>query len=346
MSLWDGIKKQFIEVLAWTEPSDAVLAYRFPVANHEIKDGAQLTVRESQAALFVDQGQAADVFEAGQHSLSTDNLPLLTKLESWRYGFNSPFKAEVYFFSLRQKLGQKWGTRQPITCRDPEFGSVQLRMFGSHSYHIGDVRKFHREVSGTREQFTTEDLVDQLLPLIVSAVTAAFAHSKLPFLDMAANLAQLGTTLRAALVAPFAELGLVLDSFVVESVSLPPALEAALHARQSRSIVGDLQQYAQYQAASSIPDAARNPGGFAGVGVGIAAGAGLGRAVAQALAEPASTPPSAAVTPCAACSKTIEASSAFCRFCGAAQTHNCSACGAVLVPGSAFCSGCGRKVGV
>jgi membrane protease subunit (stomatin/prohibitin family) len=358
MGVWDGIKHQFIEVIEWTEPSDDVLTYRFPVANNEIKQGAQLTVRESQLALFVDQGVPADEFQAGRHTLVTDNLPVLTKLKSWAYGFNSPFKSEVYFFSLRQKLGQKWGTRQPITLRDAEFGSVQLRMFGVHSYHVQDARKFYREIAGTREAFTTDDLVTQLLPTIVSAATATFAQSKLPFLDMASNLAVLSNALRSTLITPFADLGLALDSFVVESVSLPEALEQALHTRQQMSLVGDLQKFAQFQAAKSIEDAAKNPSGMAGIGAGVAAGVGLGNVMNQALsglANPPAPPPSAAggaatatapsLVGCVGCGKGIESGSPFCRFCGVRQAASCPECQQPVTAGSAFCGRCGHKLG-
>jgi membrane protease subunit (stomatin/prohibitin family) len=347
MGVWDGIRNQFIEVIEWTEASDDVLSFRFPVANHEIKDGAQLIVRESQVALLVDQGQPADSFEAGQHELTSDNLPILTKLESWAYGFNSPFKSDVYFFSVRQKLGQKWGTRQPITCRDPELGSVQLRMFGVYSYHLADTRKFYREVSGTREQFGTADLVDQLLPLIVSGVTNAFAQAKLPFLDMAANLQSLSSALRAQLEPAFAGLGLALDSFVVESVTLPEALQQALQSRQARAIAGNLQEYAQFEAASAISAAARNPSGIAGLGVGVAAGAGLGKLVGKTITGlPASaSPPAPDLVACVACGEGLERGSTFCRFCGQAQRRNCPSCQGAIVPGAAFCSSCGHKLG-
>ena len=349
MGLWDGIKHQFIEVIEWTEPSDDLLAYRFPVANNEIKQNAQLTVRESQQALFVDEGRLADLFSPGRHSLNTANLPLLTKLKSWGFGFNSPFKSEVYFFSLRQKLGQKWGTRQPITIRDPELGSVQLRMFGVCSYHISDARLFYREISGTREQFTTADLVEHLIPTIVSAATTTFAQAKLPFLDMAANQQELSHALRVSLEQPLAKLGIALDSFVVEAVSLPEALEQALQTRQAMSIVGNMQTYAQYQTAKSIPDAAKNPSGMAGIGAGVAVGAGMGQIMSQALgggaAAPAPAAPAPALVGCIACHKGIEAGSAFCRYCGASQKPTCPACQKPVAADSAFCASCGHKLG-
>jgi membrane protease subunit (stomatin/prohibitin family) len=264
--------------------------------------------------------------------------------------------------------------------RDAEFGSVQLRMFGVHSYHLVDAPKFYREVSGTRERFTTEDLADQLLATIVSTAATTFAQSNVPFLDLAASLQTLSATLRAALAAPFAALGLALDSFVVESVSLPSALEQALQTRQAIGIVGNLQTYAQYQAAKSIPDAAQNPSGVAGLGAGVAVGAGIGQVMGRALggiglqpsaAAPTSEPtaagtnrqpsaadagsaagaaapqPSAApaLVPCSACAKAIEPGSGFCRFCGQPQKLVCPGCHKDVAPGSAFCSGCGHKLG-
>jgi membrane protease subunit (stomatin/prohibitin family) len=351
MALWDGIKTQFIEVIEWTEASNDVLAYRFPVANHEIKDGAQLTVRESQLALFVDQGQVADVFGAGRYRLDSANLPILTKLESWKYGFNSPFKAEVYFFSTRQKLGQRWGTRQPITIRDAEFGSVQARMFGTFSYHLADPRKFYSQVSGTREQFTTEELVDQLIPTIASVSSGSLARSQVPFLDLAANLQVLSKELQTALGEAFEALGLALDSFVVESVSLPDALQEALHTRQAMGIVGNMERFAQYQTAKSIPDAAKNPSGLAGLGAGVAVGANMGQLMNRALGHEPAPPaqPAAAPQPqlvaCVACGKGIDSGSTFCRFCGERQVTQCSACNKPVPPGSAFCASCGHKLG-
>jgi len=350
MSVWDDIKHQFIEVIEWTEESDDILAYRFPIAHHEIKQGAQLTVRESQLALLVDQGRPADVFAAGRHILHTSNLPILTKLNSWAYGFDSPFKSEVYFLSVRQKLGQRWGTPQPITCRDPELGSVQLRMFGAYSYHIADARTFYRDISGTRESFTTDDLVSQLLPTIVETAASSFARSQLSFLDMAANLPALSAVLRAALDPLFGKLGLGLDSFVVEAVTLPEVLQEALQARQAAALVGNLQDYARYQTAKSIPDAARNPSGLAGLGAALAVGARFGHAMGTGLSDSLLAPPPPApsahgpgVIACVTCAKDIGSGSGFCCFCGAMQKFACSRCQTELAVGNKFCGRCGQQ---
>ena len=339
MSLWDSLKGQAIDVIDWTESSDDVLAYRFPVKDHEIKNGAQLTVRESQAALVVEQGQPADQFGSGRHVLETQNLPILTKLQSWPHGFNSPFKTEVYFFSLRDKLDQRWGTPQPITLRDKEWGSVQVRLFGKLSYRIANPPTFYRRVSGTRERYTTEDLAPQLVGLVSNGLPAAIASSGAPFLDMAANQGALAAAMKAALEPAFKDLGLELAAFLIESISLPEALQAALNERQSMGIVGDVKQYAQYQAAKSIPDAAKS-GGLAGAGAGIAAGLAIGQQMASVLGQAPGVPPAA----CLSCGKGIEAGSAFCKHCGKPQKRSCAKCGTEPAADAAFCAKCGAPI--
>jgi membrane protease subunit (stomatin/prohibitin family) len=357
MSLWSKVTKQFLDVIEWTEADDATLAWRFPIEDNEIQNGAQLTVRESQVALFVDQGRVADAFRPGRYRLTTEVLPILTTLKSWPYAFNAPFKSEVYFYSTRQKLGQRWGTPQPIAVRDREMGSVMLRMFGTFSYHVADEKVFYREVSGTREAFRTEDLAVQAVPQVSAAAAMVFGQSNVPFLDMAANQIALSDALKGALRDPFAKLGVALDAFVVESVSLPPELQQALTDRQSMGIVGDLHRYAQYEAARSIPDAARNEGGLAGLGAGVAVGAGIGQMMSGALsgagagagsagAAPAGgAAPAAATAPCSSCGKPITAGDPFCRHCGQAQQRTCPSCKSPVAADAAFCSKCGSKLG-
>ena len=336
MSFFDSLRKQAIEVIDWTESSDDVLAWRFPVQDNEIKNGAQLTVRETQAALVVDAGQPADQFGPGLHTLETQNLPILTTLRSWPFGFKSPFKTEVYFFSLREKLDQRWGTPQPITLRDKEWGSVQVRMFGLLSYRVQDAPAFYRRISGTRELYRTEDLAPQLAGLVAGALPGAVAASGAPFLDLAANQLALAGAIKEQLSPHFAELGLKLDSFVIESISLPDALQKALTEKQSMGIVGDLGRYAQYQAASSIPDAAKSSGGLASAGIAMAAGLSMGNQMAGALAK--------AEAACVFCAKSIEAGSPFCRHCGKPQKSTCGKCGTEAEPGSQFCAKCGSKL--
>jgi membrane protease subunit (stomatin/prohibitin family) len=358
MGFWSSVKKQFLDVIEWTESSDDVLAYRFPIADNEIQNGAQLTVRESQAALFVDEGKPADQFKAGRHKLTTQNLPVLTTLKSWPYTFNSPFKSEVYFFSLRQKLGQKWGTPQPITIRDKEFGSVQVRMFGIFSYHISDIATFYTQVSGTRELYRTDELGGQLVGHIAGAAAAVFGQSNIPFLDMAANQLALGDALKQQLDPAMAKLGVALDAFVVESVSLPEELQKALSDKQSMGILGNMGTYAQYQTAKSIPDAAKNPSGLAGLGAGLAAGVGFGQMMGNAMGsmgmggqQQASSSGqgapavSATLVPCFSCKNPIEPEAAFCKHCGKAQRSICPNCQATWGPEAAFCAKCGGKLG-
>lgn len=353
MSLFSALKSQFIEVIEWTEPGDGILAYRFPVHENEIKNGAQLTVRDSQMALLIDQGKVADAFPPGRVQLTTANLPVLTKLRAWPYGFNSPFKSEVYFFSTRQQLGQRWGTPQPIAIRDKEFGSVMIRMFGIFSYHVADVKAFYSKVSGTREVYTVDELNEQLLGQVASATANAFATAGVPFLDMAANQTALGQALVAQLKAPFEALGVEIDSFLVESVSLPEELQKVLNDRQSMGILGDLSKYAAFQAAKSIPAAVSNPGGLASLGAGLAAGVGVGGMMGQAFSSLSQghgdgAAPAASAAPalqaCVACGKGIDTGSTFCRFCGNSQTLACPKCGTVTSGDAAFCAKCGTAL--
>jgi membrane protease subunit (stomatin/prohibitin family) len=287
MSLGSFIRKQFVDVLQWTEDRDGVLAWRYPIEDQEIQYGAQLTVRESQMALFVNEGRIADVFGPGLYTLTTRTLPVLTSLRNWDKLFQSPFKSDVYFFSTRLQLGRRWGTPQPVTIRDKEFGLVQVRAFGIYSYRVVDVPSFHREISGTRAVYTVDDLEQQLRTLVVTAMSVAFGSADVAFIDMAANQEVLSQRIGQALAPVFARYGVALDSFTVQSVSLPDALQKTLDARISVGMSGDLNKFAQYQAAQSIPLAAQNPGGIAGVGAGMAAGAAIGQAMAGALNQPA-----------------------------------------------------------
>jgi membrane protease subunit (stomatin/prohibitin family) len=285
MGILDFVRKQFIDVIQWTEEGDGLLAYRYPMQDMEIQYGGQLTVRESQMALFVDQGKIADCFGPGLHKLTTQNIPLITNLKNWDKLFESPFKSDVYFFSTRLQIDQKWGTPQPITIRDKDFGMVRMRAFGIYSYKIADPKRFYTEISGTREQYTVEDLDGQLRGVIMATMTSLFASSQIPFIDMAANQLELGKQVKERLDAEFARLGLMLDSFMVQSVSLPEELQAMLDKRIGIAMVGDLNRYTQFQTAEAIPIAAANEGGLAGIGAGLGVGLNIGNAMAGALAS-------------------------------------------------------------
>jgi membrane protease subunit (stomatin/prohibitin family) len=283
MALLDFVKKQFIDVIHWTEDDETTLAYRFPMPDMEIQYGAQLTVRASQMAVFVDEGRVADVFGPGRYKLTTQTIPVLTYLKNWDKLFESPFKSDVYFFSTRLKIDQKWGTPNPITIRDREFGAVRLRAFGIYSYRIVDPKAFHLNVSGTRERYSVDELSGQLRGAIVGAITDLFAEAQIPFLDMAANQDELGARLRARAAEGFKQLGLELASFVVENLSLPEELQRTLDQRIGMTMVGDLQRYTQFQVANSIGTAAANPGGLAGAGAALGAGLAIGQAMTQAI---------------------------------------------------------------
>jgi len=284
MALMDFIKKQFIDVIHWTEEADGLLAYRYPMADMEIQNGAQLTVRESQMAVFVNEGQIADVFGPGLYKLTTQTLPLLTNLKNWDKMFASPFKSDVYFFSTRLQLDRKWGTPNAITVRDKDFGAVRLRAFGIYSYRIADPRLFHKEVSGTREAYTVSDLDGQLRNSLIAALTNAFGASGTAFLDMAGNQGLLADTVKKQLEPMFAKMGLGLDTLFVENVSLPEEIQKMLDTRIGMNMIGDMNKYTQYQTANAIPIAAANEGGgLAAMGANLAVGVGIGNQMASSM---------------------------------------------------------------
>lgn len=306
MALMDFVKKQFIDVIEWTEGDDGTLAWRFPMAGHEIQHGAALTVRESQAAVFVDEGRIADVFGPGRWRLTTNTLPVLTYLNNWDKLFQSPFKSDVYFFSTRLQLDRRWGTTQPVTIRDADFGAVRLRAFGNYAFRIADARAFHTEVSGTRERYTLDDLDGQLRGLLLQHLSDAVAGSGVPFLDLAANQVEFAQRLRDVASADFARLGLALDAVTVQNLSLPDELQKVLDQKIGMGMVGgDMNRFVQYQAAQAIPEFAKGGGAGGGGGVvgdamGLGAGVALGQGMAQQLAQglqPAAAPAVAPVAP-------------------------------------------------
>ena len=288
------IRKQFIDVIEWPNPGDDTLMWRFPAEDQEIQTGATLVVRESQQALFVDEGKTADLFGAGTHLLTTQTLPLLTNLKNWDKSFASPFKSDVYFFNLRQQLGRRWGTAQPVTVRDSEFGVVQLRAFGMYDYRISDPAKLFSEVTGVVAQYSREALDEPLRNVVMTRLASVFGSSGIAFLDMAANQVLLSQKMAELLAPDFARLGLTLERFSVESITLPEAIQKALDERISMGVVGDLNRYTQYQTASAIPLAAQNEGGLAGIGAGVGVGAAIGQAMATNMnAAPAAAPQAA-----------------------------------------------------
>jgi len=281
MSIWDKIKNELIDIIEWTDDSSNTMVWRFPRHQNEIKYGAQLTVRESQQAVFVNEGQIADVFSPGLHKLETQNIPILSTLKGWKYGFNSPFKAEVYFVNTKNFTDQKWGTKNPIMLRDAEFGPVRLRAFGTFALKVTEASKFIKEIAGTQAHFTTEEIADQLRNLIVTRFTDVVGESKIPILDLAANYEELAKFILVKISPEFNEYGLDVTKFLVENISLPSEVEQMLDKRSSMGILGNLNQYAQFQAANAMEAAAKNPNGNASSGIEM----GMGFAMAQKMGE-------------------------------------------------------------
>ena len=339
------VTSQFIDVIEWTDDSANTMVYRYDMNGKEIMMGAQLTVRESQVAVFVNEGQLADVFAPGRYELTTQNMPIMTALKSWKFGFKSPFKSDLYFVNTKQFLDVKWGTSNPVMMRDSEFGMIRIRAFGIYSFKVQDPTMFLKEVFGTSALFTVEGVEGQITRTLVSGLSDAIAQSKIPALDLAANYDELGQYALQTLGPRIEVLGLQLCSFVIENISLPEEVEKSIDKRTSMGVVGDLNKYAQFQAAEAMREAANNPGGMAGMGVGMGAGAAMGQMFAQSMnGSPQAQAPAAAMVACVACGTAIAAGSKFCPACGAPQSASsiCKACSAALEPGSKFCPACGQ----
>ncbi|MEM0937301.1 MAG: SPFH domain-containing protein [Pseudomonadota bacterium] len=279
MGIFDFLSGQFIDVIHWTDNTRDTLVWRFEREGHEIKYGAKLTVREGQSAVFVHEGQLADVFTPGLYMLETNNMPIMTTLQHWHHGFKSPFKSEIYFVNTNRFTDLKWGTKNPIMLRDPEFGPTRIRAFGTYTIKVTDPALFLREIVGTDGEFTTAEITFQIRNIIVQESSRVMAASGIPVLDMAANTADMGKLIAAEVSKVVAEYGLVMPEFYIENISLPPAVEAALDKRTSMGLAGDLGKFTQYSAAEAMTSAANNPGG-AGAGMGAGLGMGMGMAMA------------------------------------------------------------------
>ena len=357
MSIIDKVKEaamnQFIEVIEWLDDSKDTLLYRFPVYQQEIKNGAQLIVRESQAAVFVFEGHVADVFTPGRYTVEGGNTPILSKLGAWKHGFNSPIKSEVYFVNTKQFTDMKWGTSNPIMLRDQDFGIVRLRAFGAYSLRVADPSEFIKEVAGTNAHFQTEDIDGQLKRAIVTEFSDALGEMKIPALDLAAQYKELGGAIRDKINEDFKAYGLEVTKFYVENISLPPEVEEAMDRRASMGALGDAQKYMQFQAADALRDAAQNEGGGAGLGAGLGAGFAVGGQMANAFGagpqpNTAGTQAGAspATTTCPNCGKQNAVGAKFCADCGGKMETSkvpCVKCNAELREGAKFCSECGSS---
>ena len=282
------LKGEFIDVISWTDDTRDTMVWRFERRDNAIKYGAMLTVREGQAAVFINEGQLADVFGPGLYELQTNNLPILTTLQSWEYGFSSPFKCEVYFINTTRFNNFKWGTQNPIMCRDPEFGPVRIRAFGTYSMRVTDPGIFMKEVVGTDGEFTADEISAQIRNVIVQEMSQSLAKSGIPVLDMAANTADLAKVVGAAIAPTIGNYGLTLPEFYIENISLPEEVEKVLDKRTSMGLAGDLGKFTQFNAAEGLG----NPNSAMGATMGAAMGAGLGLNMgAQAAATAAAPPP-------------------------------------------------------
>lgn len=279
--VFNFIKGQFIDVIEWTDDTRNTMVWRFERYGNNIMMGAKLTVREGQVAVFVHEGQLADVFEPGLYELQTNNMPVMTALQHWSHGFNSPFKSEIYFVNTRRFPGMKWGTQNPIMLRDPEFGPIRLRAFGSYTIRVSNAAVFMKEIVGTDGDFTEDKISGQIRNIVVQKVSRVLAGSGVPALDMAANTKELSDIVREGIDPTMDEYGLDLVEFYIENISLPPAVEKVLDQRTSMGIVGDLGKYQQFSAAQAMQKAAEG-GGEGGMGAGLGAGMGMGMGMAMA----------------------------------------------------------------
>ena len=350
------IRRQLLKIIKWDDPSHNTIVYRYPMEDRdEIMNGCQLIVAESQVALLVSMGQIADVYGPGEHKLITGNMPILTKLASWKYGFDSPFKADVYYVNTKQFTNMKWGTQTKVTMRDAEFGIVRLGGRGTYSFKVKDASQFMREIFGTNRTYETNSLVDYFRSLVVANFTKVIGEARIPAIDLPAKYIELGDNVQAELKDDFEKLGLEICAFYVESISLPEEVEAAIDKRAATGLMSDqVDTYTRLQAAEALRDAAKNPngGGFAGAGVGLAAGMAMGNNLAQSMANNNNNQQQAPQTNtfghgavCPNCGKSVPAGSKFCPECGTAipQKKFCTNCGKELAPGAKFCPECGTK---
>jgi membrane protease subunit (stomatin/prohibitin family) len=302
VTLHDFLVGELIDIIEWLDESGDTMAWRFSRPRNEIKNGAELIVRPAQLAIFIDQGRLADVFRPGRHTLTTANLPLLSSIRGWKYGFASPFKADVLFVNTKQFTNQKWGTANPVILTDPSLGPVRLRAYGTYAVRILDPAAFVKELVGTNSTFIVEQIADQLRDLIVAKVSAVLATGQISVLELAAKYAEVGTRVLEQVAPQFQQYGLGVTQLVIENVSLPPEVEATLDQKTRMNMLGDLDRYTQLQSADAIRDAARNPSGGAAAGVGIGMGAALGQramnsssattgATAAPAAQPSEPPP-------------------------------------------------------
>ena len=338
------VKSQLVDVIEWKDDSRNTIAWRYDCQGKEIMMGAQLTVRESQMAVFVNEGKLADVFAPGMYTLETSNMPVMTALQSWPHGFKSPFKAEVYFINTRRFVDCKWGTSNPIMMRDRDFGMIRLRAFGVYAFRAVDPALLLREVLGTASSLSVEDVEGQIKRTIISGLSDILGQSGIPALDLASQYDELSDIALNSLSPRVEEMGLRLESFAIENISLPQEVEQAMDRRTSMGVVGDMNRYTQFQAAEAMRDAANNPGNnAAGAGIGMGAGMAMAQMFGSMMNNNQQHQNAAPTKQCIACAHAIPVDAKFCPECGANQNPGCKGCGAKLAPGTKFCPECGQK---
>lgn len=339
-----------IDLIQWADEQPDELVHRVPErGSGEFVLGSQLVVRESQAAVFVRDGKALDTFPAGRHTLSTNNIPLLTSLIGLPFGGKSPFTAEVFFVALREFTSLKWGTTQPLTFRDSELGMVRLRAFGTYSLQVENPQMFVTHIVGTRGGYSLASIEDFLRSLILNEFNDLLGNAHTSILDLPAMTLELSNAARLALADDFQRLGLRLVTFQIEGITPPEDVQKRIDERSGMEAIGDMQTYTQFQTAQAMRDAAQNEsgGGAAGIGVGLGAGAAMGQAMAGALsqsANPQAQPAAPAGTPCAKCGQLVPAGANFCPSCGTPVSRTCASCGAVNSGTAKFCSECGKPL--
>ncbi len=352
MGFFSKIKRQCLKVIEWTGDNRDMIAYRFEMPDrYAIMNKSQLTVREGQMAIFVQEGKIADVFNPGRYKLDDiKNIPILTNIMAWKYAFETPYTGEVYYISTTQFTSQKWGTTNPIMMRDAEFGMIRIRAYGVYTFRVTEPAKFLRELLGTKSTFKTQDIVEQFKRMIISKLSDAIASSKIPALDLAANYDELSALILREVSRDFANYGIEISSLHIENISLPEEVEKTMDTRTSLGVLqGSMGAFTQFQAAQAIRDAAKNEGGgLAGAGVGLGAGVAMGKMFSDAMSsdkKDAGAPTVSGGGFCSACGAALAAGAKFCSTCGAnTATSELCECGAKRPKGAAFCPNCGKKL--
>lgn len=355
MGLFDAIRKQLLKVIEWKDDSTNTIVYRYPIndTRDEIMNGCQLIVHESQVAILVKEGQIGDIFGPGRHKLETNNLPILTKIAGWKYGFDSPFKADVYYVNTKQFIDLAWGTTNPVMMSDREFGPVRVRAFGKYAFRVVDAGLFMKEIFGSKKDYSTESITQYIKSMVVTGFSTAVSNSKIPVLELAGKYYELAELIKEKLTVDFSEMGLLITELFVENISLPKEVEEVIDKRTSVGIMSDkMGSYVAYEAAGAMRDAAKNEGGnFAGAGVGLGVGAQFGAMMGNALSNVKDEPKEVVNNTnnskqCSNCNATVPATSKFCPECGNKMPVDkfCPECGNKVSSTSKFCPECGKQL--